>query len=163
MNIKISPGQAGKKWRTKKPMAFFNQSPIQSKINQLQSRQIVLMKAGQTVEAQEVAVEVVKLKAQLGTERLQEKQNEIAKCKELAKSAMVNKLKAIENGKKAIELLAELERELVALQTEIATTRNAIANYSNLSDSWGETARRNSEYADRLESEMDNCAIEYIS
>ena len=144
-------------------MAFFNQSPIQSKINQLQSRQIILMKAGQTVEAQEVAVEVVKLKAQLGTERLQEKQNEITKCRELAKSATVNKLKAIENGKKAIELLKELEKELVALQSEIASTKNAITNYANLSDSWGETARRNSEYADKLELELDNCAIEYIS
>ncbi len=144
-------------------MAFFNQSPIQSKINQLQSRQIVLMKAGQTVEAQDVAVEVVKLKAQLGTERLQEKQNEIAKCRELAKSAWVSKLQAVENGKKAIELLAELEKELVALQAEIATTKNAISNYTNLSDSWGETSKRNTEYADRLESEMDNLGIEYIA
>lgn len=163
MNIKISPGQAGKKWRTKKPMAFFNQSPTQSKINQLQSRQIVLMKAGQIIEAQEVAVEVVKLKAQLGTERLQEKQNEITKCRELAKSAIISKLQAIENGKKAIELLAELEKELVILQEEISSTKNAITNYSNLSDSWGQTAKRNEEFADRLEAELDNCAIEYIA
>lgn len=144
-------------------MAFFNQSPIQSKINQLQSRQIVLMKAGQTIEAQEVAVEVVKLKAQLGTERLQEKQNEIAKRKELAKSAAINKLQAIENGKKAIELLKELEKELVALQAEIANTKNAISNYANLSDSWGQTAKRNEEFADKLESELDNCAVEYVA
>ncbi len=144
-------------------MAFFNQSPTQSKINQLQSRQIVLMKAGQTVEAQEIAVEVVKLKAQLGTERLQEKQNEITKCKKLAKSAMLNKLKAIENGKKAIELLKELEKELVALQEEITTTRNSITNYANLSDSWGETAKRNEESADRLEAELDNLGIEYVA
>ena len=144
-------------------MAFFNQSPIQSKINQLQSRQIVLMKAGQTVEAQEVAVEVVKLKAQLGTERLQEKQNEIAKCRELAKSAWVSKLQAVENGKKTIELLKELEKELVSLQEEISSTRNAIANYSNLSDSWGSTARRNEEVADRLELELDNLGIEYVA
>lgn len=144
-------------------MSFLNQSPIQSKINQLQSRQIVLMKAGQTLEAQEVALEVVKLKAQLGTEKLQEKQNEITKCRELAKSAMVNKLKAIENGKKAIELLKELEKELAALQSEITTTRNSITNYSNLSDSWGETARRNEEHADNLESELDNLGIEYVA
>ncbi len=146
-----------------KPMALFNQSPTQSKINQLQSRQIVLMKAGQTIEAQEVAVEVVKLKAQLGTERLQEKQNEITKCRELAKSATVNKLNAIENGKKAIELLKELEKELVALQAEIANTKNAISNYANLSDSWGQTAKRNEEFADKLETELDNCAVEYVA
>lgn len=144
-------------------MSIFNQSPVESKINQLQNRQIVLMKAGQTIEAQELAVKIVKLKAQLGTERLQEKQNEIARCRELAKSAWVNKLQAIENGRKASELLVELEKELALLREEISSAKNAITNYLNLSDSWGSTARRNEECADRLELELDNSAIEYIA
>ncbi len=144
-------------------MSIFNQSPIQSKINQLQSRQIILMKAGQAIESQEIAVEIVKLKAQLGTERLQEKQNEIARCRELAKSAWTNKLQAIENGKKASELLIELEKELVSLQEEISSTKNSITNYLNLSDSWGSTAKRNQECADRLESELDDLGFEYIA
>ena len=49
------------------------------------------------------------------------------------------------------------------LQEEISSTKNAITNYSNLSDSWGQTAKRNEEFADRLEAELDNCAVEYIA